>query len=63
MLFRPIRGGGWHAEEAIPAEETIGKLREADVLIGQGKKVVEVVKDLGVTGVTCYRWRRDNYGL
>ena len=38
-------------------EEIIGKLRHADVLLGQGKRVAEVVKVLGVTEVTYYRWR------
>ena len=33
-------------------EEIIAKLREADVLLGQGKKVAEVVKALGVSEVT-----------
>ena len=42
-------------------EEIIGKLREADVLISQGKKVVEIIKALGVTDVTYYRWRQE-YG-
>ena len=37
-------------------EEFISKLREANVLISQGKKVVEVIKALGVTDVTYYRW-------
>ena len=39
-------------------EEIISKLRVGDVLISQGKKVVEVVKALGVTDVTYYRWRQ-----
>ncbi len=30
-------------------EEIISKLREADVLISQGKNVVEVIKTLGIT--------------
>ena len=34
------------------AEEIIAKLREADVLLGQGKKVAEAVKALGVSEVT-----------
>lgn len=34
-------------------EEITGKLRQADVLLGQGKKVADVVKALGVTDVTC----------
>ena len=44
-------------------EEIIAKLREADVLLGQGKKVAEVVKALGVSEVTYYRWRRENAGM
>ena len=34
------------------AEEIIAKLREADVLLGQGKRVAEVVKALGVSEVS-----------
>jgi len=44
-------------------EEIIAKLREADVLISQGKKVVEVIKTLGVTDVTYYRWRQEYGGM
>ena len=39
-------------------EEILGKLRHADILLGQGKKVGEVVKALGCTDVTYYRGRR-----
>ena len=44
-------------------EEIISKLREADVLISQGKKVVEVIKAFGVTDVTYYRWRQEYGGM
>ena len=44
-------------------EEIIGKLREADVLLSQGKKVVDVIKALGVTDVTYYRWRQEFGGV
>jgi len=44
-------------------EEIIGKLREADVLISQGKKVVDVIKILGITDVTYYRWRQEYGGM
>ncbi len=44
-------------------EEIIAKLRQAEVLIGQGKKVPEVVKALGVHEVTYYRWRKEYGGL
>ena len=45
------------------AEEIIGKLREAEVLLAQGKKVPEVVRILGVTEQTYYRWRNEYGGL
>jgi len=44
-------------------EEIIGKLREADVLINQGKNVVDVIKALGITDVTYYRWRQEYGGM
>lgn len=44
-------------------EEIVAKLREADVLIGQGRTVVEAAKVLGVTDVTYYRWRQEYGGL
>jgi hypothetical protein len=44
-------------------EEIIAKLRKADVLLGQGKKVAEVVKALGVSEVTYYRWRQEYGGM
>jgi putative transposase len=45
------------------AEEVIAKLREADVLLGQGEKVAEVVEALGVGEVTYYRWRQEYGGM
>ena len=44
-------------------EEIIAKLREADVLLGRGKKVAEVVKALGASEVTYYRWRQEYGGM
>jgi transposase-like protein len=44
-------------------EEIIGKLREADILISQGKRVVDVIKTLGITDVTYYRWRQEYGGM
>jgi putative transposase len=44
-------------------EEIIAKLCKADVLLGQGKKVAEVVKALGVSEVTYYRWRQEYGGM
>ena len=44
-------------------EEIIAKLREAEVLIGQGKKVPEAVKAIGISEVTYYRWRKEYGGM
>ena len=35
------------SKKRFQPEEVIGKLRHADVLLGQGKKIAEVVKTLG----------------
>lgn len=47
----------------LTTEEIIHKLREADVLIGQGKTVAEACKALGVTDKTYFRWRKSHGGL
>jgi putative transposase len=44
-------------------EEIIAKLREAEVLLGQGQKVPEVVKTIGISEVSYYRWRKEYGGL
>ena len=45
------------------AEEILGKLRQAEVLIGQGRSVAEVCREIGVTEVTYFRWRKEYGGL
>ena len=43
------------------AEEIVTKLRQVDVLNAQGKSMAEVIRSIGVTEVTYYRWRSE-YG-
>ena len=43
-------------------EQVVKSLREADVMLGQGKSVAQVCKQLGVAEVTYYRWRREYDG-
>ncbi len=38
-------------------------MREADVLLSQGKKVVDVIKAIGVTDGTYFRWRQEFGGM
>jgi len=44
-------------------EEIISELREAEVLLAEGVSVGEVVRRLGVTQVTYYRWRKEYGGM
>ena len=44
-------------------EEVVAKLRQVDVLLGQGKSVAEAVRAIGVTQVTYSRWRQEYGGL
>jgi putative transposase len=44
-------------------EQIIGKLREAEVLLSQGRTVKEVSRALGATEQTYYRWRKEYGGL
>ena len=44
-------------------EDIIAKLRGADILISQGKTVAETIKQLGVSDVTYYRWRKEYGGM
>ena len=45
------------------AEQIIIKLREADVLLGQGKNVKEACRALEISEQTYYRWRKGYGGL
>jgi putative transposase len=47
-----------HKPEAI-----VAKLRQVDVLTGQGASVAEAVRTIGVSEVTYYRWRQEYGGL
>ena len=44
-------------------EEIIHKLREAEVLLSQGRNVGEACRKIGVTKQTYYRWRQEYGGL
>jgi transposase-like protein len=44
-------------------EEIISKLREADILLGQGHTVAQVIKSIEVSDVTYYRWRKEYGGM
>ena len=51
------------SRKRFKAEEIVNKLREADVLIAQGRTVAQASKQIGVTEQTYYRWRKEYGGL
>jgi putative transposase len=44
-------------------EKIVGKLRQVEVMTGQGKLVADAVRVIGVTEATSYRWRAEYGGL
>src|SRR5512143_1020836 len=50
-------------KRGFTAEQIIKKLREAEVLISKGESVAQVIRKLGVSDVTYYRWRKEYGGM
>ena len=44
-------------------EQIVRKLREADVLLSQGKTAEEIARILEISKQTYYRWRKEYGGL
>jgi putative transposase len=44
-------------------EQIIRKLREAERMLGEGKQVPEVAKELGISEATFHRWRNQYRGM
>ena len=51
------------ARKRHTAEEIVAKLRQVEVLCGQGRVLAEAIRAIGVTEVTYYRWRSEYGGL
>ncbi len=51
------------AKKRYTPDTIIRKLREAEILQGQGKTIAQAVKHLGVSEQTFYRWRKEYGGL
>ncbi len=51
------------ATKRFKPEEIVGKLRQADVLHNQGMSMADAIRQLGVSEVTYYRWRKEYGGL
>ena len=51
------------ARKHFTAEQIIGKLREAEILLSQGKTQEQAIRAIGVTGNTYYHWRKEYSGM
>ena len=44
-------------------EQIIRKLREAEVMISQGKSISQATRQIGIVDQTYYKWRREYGGM
>ena len=51
------------ARKRYTAEQIIGHLRQAEILISEGKTIIEAARHLGVNEQTYYRWRKEYGGM
>ena len=47
------------ARKRYRPKEIVAKLRQVDVLVSQGKNMVDAFRQIGVGEVTYYRWRQE----
>ena len=40
-------------------ETIVSKLREAEILLGKGQSLAEVLRGLGISDATYYKWRKE----
>jgi len=45
------------------AEQIIGILRKCDVLLSQGKSIIDICRELGISDATYYKWRKAYGGM
>jgi transposase-like protein len=49
--------------KSYTAEQIINKLREAEILMSQGATLPAVLRKIGVSDCTYYRWRKEYGGM
>ena len=45
------------------AEQIIGILRQCDLLLSQGKGIIEICRELSISDATYYKWRKAYGGM
>jgi len=51
------------AKKGYTPEQIINKLREAEVMLSQGATLSAILKKIGISDVTYYRWRKEYGGM
>ena len=51
------------ARKRYKPEEIVSLLRQAEVLHGQGISMADAIRQLGISEVTFYRWRKEYAGM
>lgn len=51
------------AKRVYKPEEIVAKLRQVDVLHGQGMSMADAIRQVGVSEVSFYRWRKEYGGM
>ena len=51
------------AKKRYRPEEIVSKLRQVEVLQSQGIAVADAIRQIGVSKVTYYRWRKEYGGM
>ena len=51
------------AKERFGSEQVVTKLRQIEVLMGEGQSLQQALREVGITDATYYRWRKEYGGL
>ena len=51
------------AKKTYKPEEIVAKLRQVDVLVGQGMDRIDAIREIRITEQTYYRWRKKYGGM
>jgi transposase-like protein len=56
-------GGSEVANKRHKPEEIVSKLRQVEVLVGQGMARIDAIREVRITEQTFYRWRKQYGGM
>jgi len=51
------------ARKRFGPEQVVTKLRQIEVLMGEGRSLQQAIREAGITDATYYRWRKEYGGL